>query len=142
MFRYLPSQPAQFRRLSILLALSQILVQAPSTATASDQNISSYRPHAAVPALADLRPLLSSRDRLATLRAIHITLTQVEDGATYVWHRRHGRLSGAFRPTASFRNRQGKTCRHLIVQLKSGLYNRRTEGIACRTSTGGWRLEG
>jgi hypothetical protein len=96
----------------------------------------------AQPTYPDFRASLDDTDEMATLDAIHVALSQVGDGGTYVWHRNHGRLSGVFQPTQSFKDSAGGVCRHLIVTLSSGAAIRRTEGIACRLSTGRWQLEG
>ncbi|MFM1815941.1 MAG: hypothetical protein RLZ98_2636 [Pseudomonadota bacterium] len=90
----------------------------------------------------DLRATLGGKDQLAALRTIHRVLTEVEDGATYVWRRRHGRLGGMFKSTLTLRDAKGRTCRHLVMRLYSGAYSRRVEGIACRASDGSWQLEG
>jgi surface antigen len=87
-------------------------------------------------------PHFEASDELATLEALHLALTEVGDGASYVWHRRNGRLSGVIQPTSSFVDRVGRVCRHLIVVLSAGAYSKRTEGIACRLATGVWQLEG
>lgn len=98
----------------------------------------------AQPALAgpDLRTTLDDTDEVATLDAIHTALSQVADGATYVWHRNHGRLSAILQPTQSFKDASGNVCRHLVVMLMSGAATRKTEGIACRMATGRWQLDG
>ena len=38
--------------------------------------------------------MLDEDDEIAALEAIRVALTEVSDGASYVWHRRHGRLGG------------------------------------------------
>ena len=90
----------------------------------------------------DLRATLDDNDEIATLDAIHVALSEVGDGGTYVWQRLHGRLSGAFQPTQSFKDSSGNVCRHLIIMLASGRHTQRTEGIACRLATGRWQLDG
>ena len=94
------------------------------------------------PALADLKSTLDDTDAIAALEAVQMALTEVGDGATYIWHRRHGRLSGAIQPTSSFKDSTGHVCRHIVMALTSGSYSRKAEGIACRLSTGVWVLEG
>lgn len=93
------------------------------------------------PAATNPRFSLDSTDEIAALEAVHVALTEASDGATYVWHRSHGRLSGAVHVTSSFRDVDGKVCRHLVIMLSSGGYSRKIEGIACRTH-GIWSLEG
>jgi len=92
--------------------------------------------------LADAKGALDPYDELATLEALQVTLAEVGDGQTYVWHRAHGRLSGAFQPTSSFRDRAGQVCRHIVMILASGTYSRKAEGIACRLASGRWQLDG
>lgn len=133
------------RFLAVIAILPAVLiwpVQGAANEFASEPLVRQSEP--AQPAMAgqDLRPLLSGQDKLALLRAIHIALSEVEDGATYVWHRHNGRLNGSFKPTRSFRDAQGRTCRHLVVRLSAGQYGRGTEGIACRLKDGDWALEG
>lgn len=94
------------------------------------------------PALADLKSALDDNDAIAALEAVQLALTEVGDGATYVWHRRNGRLSGAIQPTSSFKDAAGQVCRHIVVAMTSGNYSRKAEGIACRRGDGVWVLEG
>ncbi len=94
------------------------------------------------PSLAELKTTLDDTDAVATLEAVQMALTEVGDGATYIWHRRHGRLSGAIQPTSSFKDGNGQICRHIVMALTSGSYSRKAEGIACRLKTGVWVLEG
>lgn len=89
-----------------------------------------------------VRPVLDISDEIATLEAVHFALSQIGDGSSYVWHRRNGRLSGIVHPTASFKDTTGKVCRHMVLELSSGDFARRTEGVACRLPTGVWQLEG
>ncbi len=92
--------------------------------------------------LPTLRAPTEPGDHIATLQAIEIALTQAGDGATYVWNRGSGRITGAVRPTSTFRDADRRICRHLEMQLRLGAYVRRTEGIACRNTDGVWELEG
>jgi hypothetical protein len=85
---------------------------------------------------------LDETDEVAAFEALHLGLSEVADGATYVWHRSNGRLSGAVQPTQSFKAANGQICRHIVVSLSSGTMHRRTEGIACRAATGVWSLNG
>ena len=64
------------------------------------------------------------------------------DGATYVWHRNNGRLSGLVKPTSSFKNVEGTICRHVVVMMTTGDKTRKAEGVACRDALGVWSLEG
>lgn len=89
-----------------------------------------------------VRPRLDPADEIAALEAVEIALTQAGDGATYVWQRDNGRLGGAIRVTSTFRDTDGRMCRHLEMQLRQGDYARKTEGIACRDTDGVWLLEG
>lgn len=89
-----------------------------------------------------VRPRLDRTDEVAALEAVEIALTQAGDGATYVWQRSHGRIGGAIRMTSTFRDVDGRICRHLVMQMRQGTYSRRTEGIACRDADGVWVLEG
>ena len=84
----------------------------------------------AQPTLPDARARLDDRDEIAALEAVHLALTEVGDGSAYVWHGRSGRLSGVVTPTSSFRDANGKICRHIIVALSADSYSRATEGVA------------
>ncbi|MEZ5844910.1 MAG: hypothetical protein R3D27_14400 [Hyphomicrobiaceae bacterium] len=88
------------------------------------------------------RRLLGPADEIAALEAVQIALSEVGDGASYVWHRDHGRLSGVVKPTHSYFDAAGHVCRHVHVLLTSGDYTRRAEGVACRDETGIWSLDG
>jgi hypothetical protein len=95
------------------------------------------------PKYAELRTtLLDANDEIAALESVQIALTEVGDGASYVWHRRNGRLSGVVQPTGSFKGAAGQVCRHLVVTLSSTDQTRRAEGVACRLADGRWQLEG
>jgi surface antigen len=90
----------------------------------------------------DLKSMLDEADEVAALEALQVTLSEVGDGSTFVWYRRNGRVSGVFHPTSSFKDMNGRVCRHLQMMLTSGLTSRRTEGVACRQPNGVWSLEG
>lgn len=85
---------------------------------------------------------LGDLDEIATLNALHVGLTEVPDGASFVWRRSHGRLDGIVRPLFSFKNANGDVCRHVVVTLRSGDRERTVEGAACRQRDGRWVLEG
>ena len=88
------------------------------------------------------RPHLDLSDEVATLKALQLALSEVGDGSSYVWHRSNGRLSGIIKPTMSFRDAQGKVCRHLEVWLTAGTVTKKTESIACRLANRVWKFEG
>jgi hypothetical protein len=90
----------------------------------------------------DLKATLNAIDEVAALEAVQWALTEVADGATFVWHRQHGRLSGLVQPTSSFKDASDRICRHLVMMLTSGGYSRKAEGVACRQADGVWLLEG
>ena len=94
------------------------------------------------PAMPLMRPLVEAGDETAAIEAVEIALTQAGDGATYLWQRGNGRLAGAIRMTSTFRDADGRICRHLEMQMRHGGYVRKTEGIACRGTDGVWLLEG
>jgi len=94
------------------------------------------------PKVAELRPVLDQTDEVAALEALQVALSELGDGATYVWHRTGGRLSGIVRPTASFRSSKGQICRHLELLMTAGSFTRRVEGVACRLPDGIWSLQG
>jgi surface antigen len=85
---------------------------------------------------------LDGTDEIAALDAIRVALSEVGDGASYVWHRNNGRLSGVIHPTASFKDASGRVCRHIVLVLTTGMRTGRIEGVACRLSNGRWQLEG
>ncbi|MBN9259266.1 MAG: hypothetical protein BGN89_19820 [Alphaproteobacteria bacterium 64-6] len=91
---------------------------------------------------ADAFPRLDTGDEVATLEALHLALSELGDGSSYVWHRRNGRLSGIISPTVSFKDAEGRVCRHITMSLSAGKHSARTEGIACRMADRSWRLEG
>lgn len=94
------------------------------------------------PKFADFRSQLDEADEVAALENVQLALSEVGDGASYVWHRRHGRLSGIVQPTSSFKDAGGAVCRHVVVLLSAGTETKKTEGIACRLADGRWQLEG
>lgn len=90
--------------------------------------------------LAKLRSQLDRNDQLIAMRALHLALSQVPDGGTFVWRKRSRSLKGLIKPTRAFRNAKGQVCRHVIYALSLGRYIKRIEGIACRTQDGSWHL--
>jgi surface antigen len=89
----------------------------------------------------DGRPL-DSGDEVAALSSVQHALSATADGATYIWHRNNGRISGLVKPTSSFKNVEGTVCRHVVVMLTTGSKTRKAEGVACRGTGGVWSLEG
>jgi hypothetical protein len=85
---------------------------------------------------------LDDGDEAAALEAINVALNEVGDGASFVWHRGNGQLSGMVQPTTSFKNAAGRICRHLVVMLSTETRAGRVEGVACRLADGRWQLEG
>jgi|ERR1044071_5793410 hypothetical protein len=85
---------------------------------------------------------LDANDEIAALERIQYALSEVGDGATYVWRRWHGQLSGIVQPTSSFKDTDGKVCRHMVVMLTTGTRTKKQEGIACRLPSGRWQLDG
>ncbi len=85
---------------------------------------------------------LDASDEAVALHAVHIGLSEMPDGASFVWRRAHGRLSGVVQPKFSFKNAAGDICRQVTLTLKSGSYSRTVEGAACRQPDGAWSLEG
>jgi surface antigen len=85
---------------------------------------------------------LDEKDEIAALERIQYALSEVGDGKTYVWRRWHGKLSGLIQPTTSFKDPNGKICRHLVVMMTTGRNTKKQEGIACRLPSGRWQLEG
>ena len=86
--------------------------------------------------------MLDENDEIAALEAVRVALTEVGDGSTYVWHRRHGRLSGIVQPTASFKDRARPGLPPHRADHDDGRPPARAEGIACRLADGRWQLDG
>jgi hypothetical protein len=124
------------------LAMAAIIVLAPGLVLAAEPIPAARASTVSPQSMPDLRPSLDDSDEVATLDAIHVALTQVGDGGSYVWHRTHGRLSGVFQPTESFKDPAGQVCRHLVIMLIAGSAVRKSEGIACRLASGRWQLDG
>jgi len=91
--------------------------------------------------LAKLRAQLDYKDQLIAMRALHLALTQVPDGGSFVWRKNSRSLKGLIKPTKAFRNSDGQVCRHLIYAMSLGRYQKRIEGVACRTGDGTWQLK-
>ena len=87
-------------------------------------------------------PRLDEADEAAALESIQMGLSEMDDGEPFVWRRVNGRLSGIVRPTTSFRNAEGRLCRHVVVLLTTGYKTSTAEGIACRLPDRRWVLEG
>ncbi|MBX9925219.1 MAG: hypothetical protein K2Y05_02570 [Hyphomicrobiaceae bacterium] len=85
---------------------------------------------------------LDETDQFAALESVQFALSEVGDGASYVWHRHNGRLSGVVQPQSSFKTSTGEICRIVTVTLAAGVRSKSAEGVACRLPSGQWRLEG
>ena len=85
---------------------------------------------------------LDGRDRATALRALHVALDELSDGATLIWRKRSLKLEGAIQPTSAFRDGKGRVCRHLTYQLRVADYRKQIKGIACRQNDGSWSLSG
>ena len=85
---------------------------------------------------------LDDGDAVAALDGIRLALTEVGDGSSYVWHRRDGVLSGMAQPSASYKDTLGQPCRHILVMLNTWGRSSRIDGVACRTASGRWQLDG
>jgi hypothetical protein len=94
------------------------------------------------PRFAGLQNGLDEDDEIAALEAIRIALSEVGDGSKFVWRRANGRISGVIVPTSSFKDGDGRVCRHLMILLAAGRRTSKIEGIACRLGNGRWQLEG
>jgi surface antigen len=95
------------------------------------------------PKLPDIKSadvVLDQSDEYAALESVQFALTEVADGASYIWHREHGNLSGLVKPVSSFKDTRGNVCRHAVIVL-SAHSTKRTEIVACRLPTGIWQLE-
>jgi surface antigen len=85
---------------------------------------------------------LDERDEVAVLDAVQLALAEVGDGATYVWHRSHGQLSGYVHVAKSYRGGGGEICRSMVVMLTSGARHQSIETAACRMADGRWQFNG
>ena len=127
-------------------------VAQPATATEpSPEDPMSWSANVAPPAdapangladLATLKSQLSAADHHAALEAMQYALTELGDGATFVWHRKAGLISGMVRPTASFVDARGAVCRHLVFKLSVANYSKQIEGDACRSKSKQWQVAG
>ena len=126
-------------------AATAVVALAPAHVSANDETAAAQdRPENQNPpeTIAEVRPELEQRDEWAALEAIEIALSEVGDGASYVWHAHSGRLSGVVRPTNAYKEPGGRICRHIAVSLSVGGFTRETAGVACRLASGVWQLEG
>lgn len=91
-----------------------------------------------------LRPshtiIFSARDKADTLERVQIALTQVADGANYVWRHSTSGLGGVIRPVRSYRGRDGAICRDFEILLIAYDRKRRTLASACRNPDRVWHL--
>lgn len=92
------------------------------------------------PAVSNARKL-SPNDRIAAMESVQFALSEVGDGASYVWRRGRGKLSGLIQPTQSFLDSKGRVCRHIIVLLSFEAKAKKTEAVACRLDNGVWRFD-
>ena len=76
------------------------------------------------------------------MRALQLALTEIGDGAPFVWQRPARELKGKITPVSGFRDGQGRLCRRVVYWLALGSYERQIEGISCRESDGSWSLSG
>jgi len=94
------------------------------------------------PKYAELQGSLGEDEEIATLEAIRVALTEMGDGAPFVWRHRAGRIAGVVTPTSSFKDADGRICRHIVLVLAAGRRMGKIEGIACRLGDGRWELDG
>lgn len=94
-----------------------------------------------LPDIKSAKVVLDQTDEDAALESVQIALTEIADGASYVWRREHGQLSGLVAPLASFKNTHGSVCRYAVVMLSATTATKRTEIVACRLPTGIWQIE-
>lgn len=128
---------------TVVHATDPALAASPDKSTCSCPGIQDEAKPWPRPKFADASPPpLDTTDEMATLEALHMALSELGDGASYIWHQRNGRISGVINPTVSFKNSQGRVCRHVIMSLTAGSHSARTEGIACRMADKSWRLDG
>jgi hypothetical protein len=89
---------------------------------------------------ADTRKSLTPHDQTAVMQAVHYALSEIGDGASYVWHRTHGRLSGVVQVNGTYKGTTGALCRRLNVMLTSGGETRKLTTHACRLPDRSWQL--
>jgi surface antigen len=94
------------------------------------------------PTLAELRARLDETDRALAVKALGLALNELGDGATLVWRRPERSLVGKIKPSAAFRDKEGRICRHVNYAITLGDYAKQVEGVACRQIDGEWSLEG
>jgi surface antigen len=124
---------------SILISSDDVLaVESPAEPPKAAQPNPLVRPSIVEDAL----PGLDDRDRAATLESIRFALDEVADGASYVWRRTHGRLSGVVHIASSFKGERNSVCRKAVVVLASIARTARTDVTACRAVTRRWTIEG
>jgi surface antigen len=87
-----------------------------------------------------LRSNLDAGDAYATLNALHVALSSVGDGQTYVWGRPKRQLRALITPTKSYRNADKRICRNVVVTLSLGSHIERTETAACRAEDKSWQF--
>ena len=107
---------------------------------ASTSSVKPESPSGVTPVLHLAPRKLDEKDEIAALERIQYALNEVGDGSTYVWRRWHGGLSGVIHPTVSFKDKNGRICRHLVVLITTGERTKRIESIACRLPSGRWEL--
>lgn len=130
---------------ALLVPVPIVAAQATAAEAASEAPVTRALRHS-TPDLKDMarpptRPApFGSADAIATLEAFDYALSEVADGATYVWHRAHGRLSGFMTPLNTFRASGGEVCRTMRIEIIADTATRRQTGSACRIADGTWRL--
>lgn len=99
------------------------------------EEVSSQSPEA-------LRAKLEPDDPVAVLEAIGYALAEVGDGATYVWRRTDGPLTGNIRMVSTFRGEGGAVCRKFTTTLFIGDAVTPADSTACRDTDGHWVIGG
>lgn len=128
--------------LSGLTAFASVYMASSPSAAQALESAQIKSADAAAPEVTKSAVHFSASDRAAALESVQFALSEVSDGASYVWHRGNGHLSGVVQPTQSFLDTDGRVCRHVIVLLSAGLKSRKTEAVACRLDNGVWRFDG
>src|ERR671914_165391 len=115
----LPAVAAPF--LTVSGAMAAEAKQGSAACTCADHEKQAGSP-SCISKFPDLKATLNGKDEVAALEALQLALTEAADGATVVWRRQHGRLSGLVRPTSSFKDESNRVCRHIVMTLTSGGY--------------------
>jgi hypothetical protein len=85
---------------------------------------------------ADLYPLMTEMERAQYSNIFYAVMRKIPDGREHIWS--YYNIHGTLKPTATFKNKKGHTCRSFTEVLKVHTIQQTISGTACDNGGGQW----